>query len=157
LGSALYIGKWRKEAVKFLTTNEKLLAERQVWLFSSGPTGEGNPVELLNGWRVPKAQQPIIDRSQPRDVAVFYGNVDIKRLNQIEKWTLNNVKSPVGEYRSWEEISAWTAKIGRTLKETDQLYETAMNKGIRVNVSTLVKIFGIGETDQPWHFLDTTG
>ena len=28
LGSAVYIGKWRKEAVKFLQANEKMLAER---------------------------------------------------------------------------------------------------------------------------------
>lgn len=49
IGSAVYIGKWRKEVVKFLRTNEKLLAERSVWLFSSGPTGEGDPVELMKG------------------------------------------------------------------------------------------------------------
>ena len=30
LGSAVYIGKWRKEAAKFLQANEKMLAERQV-------------------------------------------------------------------------------------------------------------------------------
>ena len=42
LGSAVYIGKWHKEAETFLRTNEKILAERPVWLFSSGPTGEGN-------------------------------------------------------------------------------------------------------------------
>ncbi len=117
LGSAVYIGKWRKEAVKFLKVNEKMLAERQVWLFSSGPTGEGDPVELLNGWRVPKAQQPIIDRIQPRDVALFHGNVDIKKLNPIEKWMLNNVKSLIGDYRDWDEITAWAAEIGKTLKE----------------------------------------
>jgi menaquinone-dependent protoporphyrinogen oxidase len=46
LGSAVYIGQWRKEAVKFLQAHEKMLAERQVRLFSSGPTGEGDPVEL---------------------------------------------------------------------------------------------------------------
>ncbi len=46
LGSAVYIGKWRKEAVKFLKANEKMLAGRPVWLFSSGPTGEGDPVKL---------------------------------------------------------------------------------------------------------------
>ena len=44
LGSAVYIGRWRKEAVNFLKKNEKALTERDVWLFSSGPTGEGDPV-----------------------------------------------------------------------------------------------------------------
>jgi menaquinone-dependent protoporphyrinogen oxidase len=62
LGNAVYIGKWRKEAVKFLQTNEKMLAERQVWLFSSGPVGEGDAVDLTEGWRFPKAQQPLADR-----------------------------------------------------------------------------------------------
>ena len=50
LGSAVYIGRWRKEAVKFLQANEAALAEKPVWLFSSGPTGEGDPVELVKGW-----------------------------------------------------------------------------------------------------------
>ena len=53
LGSAVYIGKWRKEAVEFLKKNVQALAERPVWLFSSGPTGEGDPVELVKGWRFP--------------------------------------------------------------------------------------------------------
>jgi menaquinone-dependent protoporphyrinogen oxidase len=49
LGSAVYTGQWRKEAAKFLQTHETMLAQRQVWLFSSGPTGKGDPVELLKG------------------------------------------------------------------------------------------------------------
>jgi len=49
LGSAVYIGRWRKEAAKFLEANEKVLAGQMVWLFSSGPTGEGDTVELLQG------------------------------------------------------------------------------------------------------------
>jgi menaquinone-dependent protoporphyrinogen oxidase len=56
LGSAVYIGRWRKEAATFLKANEKALAERPVRLFSSGPTGEGEPVELTKGWRFPKTQ-----------------------------------------------------------------------------------------------------
>ena len=117
LGSAVYIGKWRKEAVKFLQANEKMLAERQVWLFSSGPTGEGDPVELLEGWRFPKAQQPIADRIQPRDIAVFHGDVNTKKLNFIEKWMIKNVKAPVGDFRDWEAITSWATAIADVLKE----------------------------------------
>ena len=47
LGSAVYIGRWRKEAAKFLQAHEQALAERQVWLFSSGPTGEGAPPTIF--------------------------------------------------------------------------------------------------------------
>jgi menaquinone-dependent protoporphyrinogen oxidase len=73
LGSAVYIGRWRKEAVKFLENNEAALAGRPVWLFSSGPTGEGDPVELLNGWRLPGKLQPIADRIEK---AEFHPEMD---------------------------------------------------------------------------------
>ncbi|MCL4505492.1 MAG: flavodoxin domain-containing protein [Chloroflexi bacterium] len=42
LGSAVYVGGWRKEAVAFLEANEAALKTRPVWFFSSGPTGEGD-------------------------------------------------------------------------------------------------------------------
>jgi menaquinone-dependent protoporphyrinogen oxidase len=117
LGSAVYIGKWRKEAVKFLQANEKALAERQVWLFSSGPTGEGDPVELTQGWRFPGKLQPIADRIRPRDIAVFHGHVNMKKLNFIEKWMIKNVKAPVGDFRDWEAITSWATAIADVLKE----------------------------------------
>jgi menaquinone-dependent protoporphyrinogen oxidase len=117
LGSAVYIGRWRKEATKFLKANEKVLAEQLVWLFSSGPTGEGNPVELMNGWHFPKALQPIADRIQPRDIAVFHGALNTKKLNFIEKWMIKNVKAPVGDFRDWEAITSWATAIADVLKE----------------------------------------
>ena len=48
-----------------------MLAEQLVWLFSSGPTGEGNPVELTQGWHFPKALQPIADPSGPETSLSF--------------------------------------------------------------------------------------
>src|SRR5476649_271255 len=39
IGSAVYMGKWRKQASEFVRDNSALLAIRQVWLFSSGPLG----------------------------------------------------------------------------------------------------------------------
>lgn len=118
LGSAVYIGRWRKEAVKFLQANERALAERPVWLFSSGPTGEGDPVELTEGWRLPEAVQLIADRIRPRDIAVFHGALERKKLNFIERWMIKNVKAPLGDFRDWEAIIAWATAIAAALKET---------------------------------------
>ena len=111
------MGKWRKEAATFLQVNEKTLAERPVWLFSSGPTGEGDPVELLNGWRFPESLQPIADRIQPRDTAVFHGALDMKKLNLIEKFMIKNVKAPLGDFRDWDAITSWATAIADELKE----------------------------------------
>jgi menaquinone-dependent protoporphyrinogen oxidase len=117
LVGAVYIGKWRKEAVKFLQANERLLAERQVWLFSSGPTGEGDPLALTQGWRFPGKLQPIADRIRPRDIAVFHGALDMNKLNFIEKWMIKNVKAPVGDFRDWDTITSWATDIAALLNE----------------------------------------
>jgi menaquinone-dependent protoporphyrinogen oxidase len=117
LGSGVYIGRWRKGAARFLRAIEQVLAEQLVWLFSSGPTGEGDPLELTDGWRFPGALQPIADRIQPSDIAVFHGVVDEKKLNMIEKWAIKNVKAPLGDFREWDAITAWAADIAAELKE----------------------------------------
>lgn len=117
LGSAVYIGRWRKEAATFLKVNEKALAERPVWLFSSGPTGEGDAVELTQGWRFPEALQPVADRIHPRDIAVFPGALDPKELNLVEKWMIKNVKAPLGDFRDWDAITSWATAIADVLKE----------------------------------------
>lgn len=118
LGSAVYIGSWRKEAVQFLKANQGALAERAVWLFSSGPTGEGDPVELMKGWRFPPALQPLADSIHPRDIAVFHGNLDVNKMNALEKWLTKNVKAPTGDFRDWTAITAWASSIADTLKKT---------------------------------------
>ena len=120
LGSAIYIGKWQKEAVEFLKANEKILASRPVWIFSSGPTGEGDPVELVDGVRLPAALQPIADRIRPRDIAVFHGYINLDKINSIEKWSIKSlVKKPFGDFRNWDVITSWATLIAQTLKDKD--------------------------------------
>jgi menaquinone-dependent protoporphyrinogen oxidase len=116
LGSAVYIGGWRKEAAKYLQDNEAALAKLPVWIFSSGPTGEGDPVELLKGWRLPPALQPVADRIQPREIAVFGGALDEKKMNIVEKMMIKNVKAPTGDFRDWEAVEAWGKGIAAALK-----------------------------------------
>jgi len=115
LGSAVYMGKWRDEAATLLEENEKALAERPVWLFSSGPTGEGDPVELMKGWRFPEAQQPIADRIQPRDIAFFHGVLDTKKFSLPEKLIMKGIKAPIGDFRDWEAITSWARAIAEAL------------------------------------------
>jgi menaquinone-dependent protoporphyrinogen oxidase len=116
LGSALYIGRWRKEAVKFLKANEAALSQRPVWLFSSGPTGEGTVEELTEGWRFPPGLQAVVDRIKPRDQAVFHGAMDADKLSAIERWAIKNIKAPMGDFRDWEAITSWATTIADALK-----------------------------------------
>jgi menaquinone-dependent protoporphyrinogen oxidase len=117
LGSAAYIGQWRKEAARFLKDNTNTLAEKPTWLFSSGPTGEGDAVELMKGWRYPGGLQQSIDRIKPRDITVFHGKLNSEKMSFLEKWMIKNVKSPLGDFRDWEAITRWAENIAEELKK----------------------------------------
>lgn len=116
LGSAVYIGRWRKEAVRYLQNNEQTLAERPVWLFNSGPLGEGNAAELAGDLGFPKGLRPLAARIHVRDIAIFHGAVDLAKLNPLERWMFKRVNSPVGDFRDWNAIAAWAAGIAAALK-----------------------------------------
>jgi menaquinone-dependent protoporphyrinogen oxidase len=111
LGSAVYIGKWRKEAVHFLKKRKQELASKNVWIFSTGPTGEGDPVELLKGWKYPDSLKTVIEEIDPEDITVFHGAVDESKLNKMEKMAIKMVKAPVGDFRDWKAVQQWAAGI----------------------------------------------
>ncbi|MDQ4077855.1 MAG: flavodoxin domain-containing protein [Chloroflexota bacterium] len=117
LGSAVYAGNWRKEAVDFLEEHEQALTERLVWFFSSGPTGEGDPVELMHGWRFPEAQLSIADRVGPGDIAFFHGKIDTDELNLGERLLVKAIRAQVGDYRDWHAIRAWASGIAQALSQ----------------------------------------
>lgn len=121
LGSAVYAGQWRKEAAQFLEAKEEQLTELPIWLFSSGPTGRGDPVQLMNGWRFPEALLPVAERIQPRDIAFFHGAIDLKKLNLAEKLLIKGIKAPTGDFRDWEAITSWATGIAESLKGENQI------------------------------------
>lgn len=116
LGSAVYIGQWRKEAAKFLDANQAALAQKPVWVFSSGPTGEGDVEELMGGWSFPGKLQPIADRIGPRDMTIFHGAADESKMGRLDRWMLGRVKAAIGDYRDWDAIEAWARGIAQELQ-----------------------------------------
>lgn len=120
LGSAAYIGQWRKEAVMLLATQEKQLSEMPTWLFYSGPAGEGDPVELLNGRIFPDKLKPVIDRIKPKDTAVFGGDVRPEKFGFFEKRIIRMVKSAEGDFRDWDAITGWAKGIAVELKQEEK-------------------------------------
>jgi menaquinone-dependent protoporphyrinogen oxidase len=117
LGSAVYIFHWRKEASRFLKANAKQLAERPLWIFSSGPTGKGDPVELTNGWRFPKALQPLLDSIKPRETVVLHGAIDPGKMKGLEKWMIQKVGAKVEDSRDWEAIASWAKDIASAVSK----------------------------------------
>ena len=116
VGSGVYAGMWRKEAVNFVINNEKVLADKPVWIFSSGPTGEGDVKELMSGWESPAKIRKVVESIKPRDITAFHGVVYPEKLSLLHKFMLKMVKAPSGDFRKWDTIDNWATSIAGELK-----------------------------------------
>lgn len=115
LGSAIYVGQWQSAAANFLKEHEQVLAQRPVWLFSSGPTGDSDPVTLLKSWEFPERLKPVVERIQPRDIALFHGRLDPAKLSLFERIVVKGVRAHLADSRDWNMIRAWAQGIAEAL------------------------------------------
>ena len=108
IGSAIYYGAWRKDAVEYVHAHRAELASRPVWLFSSGPTGT-SPVPD------PKVLAELRAAIGPRGHHMFAGAIDHSQLSLAERAIVKMVKAPEGDFRDWDEIVAWAKSISVAL------------------------------------------
>lgn len=120
LGSGVYYGRWVRAAAGFLKRWREELGKIPLWLFSSGPTGEGEPEKLTAGWRFPRPLQPLLESLKPMDTALFKGKIDPERLGALERKILRKVKAPVGDFRNWKEVESWAVSIARQVTGAEQ-------------------------------------
>jgi menaquinone-dependent protoporphyrinogen oxidase len=118
IGSAVYAGSWIKSAAKFLRANETLLSNHPVWFFSSGPTGQGDPNELMDGWNFPENLTDSLEKIKPKNVILFHGNIAMDKLNFAERMIVKSLKATVGDYRDWLVIRGWARRIDLDLQES---------------------------------------
>ncbi len=116
IGSAVYAGGWMKSATRFLYSNQDVLASHPVWLFSSGPTGQGDPNEIMDGWTFPEDLKAVLEKVEPKDVILFHGKIDPDRLSSTERMIIKSVKATVGDYRDWLVVRGWARRIDLDLK-----------------------------------------
>lgn len=109
LGSALYAGRWRREAVKLLTRNEKLLARRPVWLFHSGPIG---PQQVPQ--RAPRKVREIAARIGADEPVTFGGRLTSETAVGFIARKMART-SMAGDFRDWDEIRLWAYVISERL------------------------------------------
>jgi len=122
LGSAVYAGQWQSPAADFLKQHAVELADRPVWLFSSGPTGDGNPQTLMKGWNFPLGLKIIAEQIKPRDIAFFHGKLDASKMNFFERSAVKLVGAPVGDFRDWDMIRTWATRISDALRQAQVEY-----------------------------------
>lgn len=116
IGAAAYYFHWMKDATAFVRRNRETLAQRPVWLFSSGPLGSA---ELYAGrpdpreTAIPKEFPALQAAIHPRGWRIFFGALDPSQLGfatrAFAKWM------PTGDFRDWADIEAWAEEIAHTL------------------------------------------
>ncbi len=125
VGSAVYLGRWRKEALEFVHTNRDELRGRPTWLFSSGPLG-AEPTDEQGRDKletsVPEDLAELQDATAARDHVVFFGALDPHGLPIIPKimrlLPAGRRLLPEGDFRDWAAIDAWAEAIARDLAAT---------------------------------------
>lgn len=134
IGSAAYVFHWLKEATSFVKRNREILADRPVWLFSSGPLGtdlvdeDGN--DVLESSR-PKEFEELHDMLGSMDEHVFFGAWDpdapprgmaerMLRMMPASKEAL-----PAGDFRDWDAVDAWADEIVVALRDEATVSPTA--------------------------------
>ena len=116
IGSAIHAGGWIGSGVDFVRHNVDVLATRPTWLFSSGPVGDksvGQPQED------PRQIAEFRRSLDVKDHVVFGGafdpaTADLSRANWLERQFVTHVM-PAGDYRNWEQITAWSKAIAEEL------------------------------------------
>ena len=106
LGSAVYIGHWLKPARELLTRLGPELANRPVWVFSSGPVGDP-----LKPSEDPVDVAAAVAATGAREHRVFPGHINMERLGFGERAMVRTLRAAVGDFRDWEAIKDWAREI----------------------------------------------
>lgn len=113
VGSAVYMGRWRPAGRRFLRRHRKALADRQLWLFSSGPVGE-QPVDhgdpKAERWLRPPGIVKLGAELGASDHAVFGGSIAEDggfMRRQMAKGTPEEKR----DLRDWDEVDRWAETV----------------------------------------------
>jgi menaquinone-dependent protoporphyrinogen oxidase len=114
LGSAVYMKRWRGDAKHFLRKHSDRLAERPLWVFSSGPVGDPDQPEKPE-WSEPPKIVKAVESLGAREHVVFGGRLPVKPQGFIEKGMVTGVPVEFRDRRDWDEIRTWAERIASEL------------------------------------------
>mgnify|MGYP001035977263 FL=1 len=112
VGGALYAGRWHKDARRFLRRHRRALAERPLWLFSSGPLDASASEKDIPA--VPGVRRAMV-RLDARGHVTFGGCLQEGAKGRIARMIVRNGKG--GDFRDFPEIEAWAARVADELVE----------------------------------------
>lgn len=119
LGSAVYGGRWRRDARRLLRRLRRTLDERPLWLFSSGPVGESEP-DLADKWQHPRWVREVGEHLEARDQMVFRGRIPSDPSNMMERAVSRQTPEEDRDGIEPAAIDAWAERIAQALRGEDE-------------------------------------
>ncbi|QPP07724.1 flavodoxin [Streptomyces bathyalis] len=111
LGSAVYAGRWRRDAKRFAALHRRQLLRMPVWLFSSGrrdTSGREEPIPP------PRRVARIARRLGAEEHRTFGGRLTDGARGVLAGQLLG--EGPGGDFRDQQEVSAWGGDIAARLR-----------------------------------------
>jgi menaquinone-dependent protoporphyrinogen oxidase len=115
VGSSLYGGNWLPQARDFIEKFRDALANKEVWVFSSGPATHDDPVHVLGGWHIPESLKDTLNVIRPQSIVLFSGKIDVTKLSAEDYLVSSSLRGTSGDYRNWSVIEGWAKEIAFTL------------------------------------------
>ncbi|GAA2109104.1 flavodoxin domain-containing protein [Microlunatus panaciterrae] len=120
IGSPVYLNRWLKDAVDYLKRHATELSRRPVWLFQSGPCGEGAADEQIGAPVAVRKAAILIGTDPPR---TFGGRLDrTKATGPVSRWMATGTYE--GDFRDFDKIRAWASSIAGELTQPSSNGET---------------------------------
>lgn len=119
VGSAVYAGHWQDDATGLVRRQMPALAERPVWLFSSGPVGTPGGKLARAMAKDPAELAELTAATRARGHRIFAGKLDPASLTFRERLTVQFLLPGMeGDFRDWGAIRRWADAIARQLTPT---------------------------------------
>jgi menaquinone-dependent protoporphyrinogen oxidase len=113
VGSAVRVGKWQPEAVKFVARHQTRLAEIPTAFFTVCLTIKDKTDEACE--KVQSFLAPVRAMHRPALEGFFAGRIDLAKLGFIARMMAKATKSPEGDFRDHAAIKAWAEEAIKKL------------------------------------------
>jgi menaquinone-dependent protoporphyrinogen oxidase len=115
LGAPLYMFRWHKDALRFLSKHRQALTERPVAVFALGPVHDPHDdQEWQDSWSQLEKELAKYPWFKPITLEMFGGKYDPEKLG----FPLNLLSGdePASDIRDWAAIREWASSLGVKLK-----------------------------------------
>lgn len=137
VGGALYAYRWIRDAQRFVMRHMSALRARPVWMFSSGPLDDSAARRQLPP--VPMVAA-LMARVGARGHATFGGRLAADATGFP---AAAMAKTHAGDWRAWDQITAWAREIGQALAATPRPEPVPVSRPPRGLLAALCLVTGI--------------